>query len=196
MKNSGRNVTILEEINVGERIKALRQKQKLTLQEVAQETGFSTALLSKIENNVVSPPIPTLWKIAAAMGVRIGYFFQEEGIERRDFVITRKDHRRVVFREGSKHGYSYESLSYGKKDARMEPFVVTLSPEERRGGQTFFHEGEELIFILEGRVEFLFSGQSHVLEPGDSVYFNSHIEHRLIAMDGKDAKTLQVVYYL
>lgn len=196
MKNRDRNVAILEEINIGERVKALRQKQKLTLQEVAQETGFSTALLSKIENNVVSPPIPTLWKIAEALKVRIGYFFQEEGLEQRDFIITRRDHRRVVFREGSKHGYSYESLAYGKKDARMEPFVVTLSPEERRGGQTFSHEGEELVFVLEGRVEFKFSGQSYTLEPGDSVYFNAHIDHRLSSLDGKEAKTLQVVYYL
>ncbi len=185
----------MEEVRLGPRIRELRQQRRMTLRHLADKAGLSTALLSKVENNVVSPTIPTLWKICEGLDVRVGYFFQEGGQGSRDYVITRKDKRPVVFREGSKHGYMYESLAYGKPDHAMEPFVVTVAPGERRGGKLFNHAGDELVYVLDGRVEFVLGELSFVLDAGDSVYFNSERPHRLQALDGREARTLQVVYY-
>jgi len=187
--------TWMDEVRLGPRIRELRQQRGMTLRHLADKSGLSTALLSKVENNAVSPTIPTLWRICEGLGVRVGYFFQEGGQESRDYVVTRKDKRPVVFREGSKHGYLYESLAFGKLDHAMEPFVVTVAPGERRGGKLFSHAGDELVYVLEGRVEFILGEFSFVLEEGDSAYFNSERPHRLQALDGKEARTLQVVYY-
>src|SRR3990172_10291931 len=110
----------MNEVRLGPRIGELRQQGGMTLRQLADKAGLSTALLSKVENNVISPTIPTLWKICEALGVRVGYFFQDGDHETRDYVITRKDKRPVVFRDGSKHGYLYESLSYAKTDHAIE----------------------------------------------------------------------------
>ena len=71
----------VEDFDIGVKIKALRTSKKKTLQDVANETGFSPALISQIENNNVSPPIATLSKVAKVLGVRVGYFFKDEGPE-------------------------------------------------------------------------------------------------------------------
>ena len=114
------------EFDIGKKIKTLRKERKLTLQDVANETGFSPALISQIENNNVSPPIATLSKIARFFDVKMSFFFEEgEGATR--YEIVRKDERRVVSRviskDGTGHGYTYETLSYRKKNKNKTKFV-------------------------------------------------------------------------
>src|SRR5512134_4026454 len=112
------------EYNIGSKIKKLRKARKLTLQDVARETGFSPALISQIENNNVSPPIATLSRIAKVLGVRVGYFFKDEGPEEAYEVIRKEDRlgvTRVISRTGGEHGYTYHALTHKKRDKLMEP---------------------------------------------------------------------------
>ena len=108
----------MSEYNIGAKIKELRRAKKLTLQDVANETGFSTALISQIENNNVSPPIATLSKIAGFFDVKIGHFFTENE-EECPFEVVRSHERtvipKVVSKDGTSHGYFFESLSVRKK---------------------------------------------------------------------------------
>ena len=66
-----------EEVRVGEKIKELRERKGLSLKEVADLTGFSTALLSQMENHLVSPSLGTIIKLARALSVRVGDFLGE-----------------------------------------------------------------------------------------------------------------------
>jgi len=144
-----------EEVRVGERIKELRERKGLSLKEVADLTGFSTALLSQMENHLVSPSLGTIVKLARALSVKVGDFLGET--EGEPFTIVRKDERKMVSRfaskEGVKYGYSYESLGFDKKDRHMEPFIVKLEPATVKAAKTSVHEGEEFIFVLEGEME-------------------------------------------
>lgn len=170
-----------EEVRVGEKIKALRERKGLSLKEVADLTGFSTALLSQMENHLVSPSLGTMIKLANALDVRVGDFLGETQGE--PFAIVRKDERKSVSRfaskEGVKYGYSYESLGYAKKNRHMEPFIVTLEPATVKTAKTSVHEGEEFIFVLEGEMEVIFGNHTDVLYPGDSIYYDSTIPHRV-----------------
>ena len=107
------------DFQIGSKIKKLRKARKLTLQDVARETGFSPALISQIENNNVSPPIATLSKIAKFFDVKMGHFFEEEEEERKYEVVRKLDRRvvsRVISKAGTGHGNA--TASYGSARRR------------------------------------------------------------------------------
>jgi transcriptional regulator with XRE-family HTH domain len=153
-----------EEVRVGERVKALREQKGLSLKELADLTGFSTALLSQMENHLVSPSLGTIIKLAKALGVRV------------------------------KYGYSYEALGFEKKDRHMEPFIVTLEPATVKTSKTSVHDGEEFIFVLDGEMEVILGNHTDVLYPGDSIYYDSNIPHRVQCHQDKVTKILAVLY--
>lgn len=185
-----------EEFAIGAKIKALRLARKKTLQDVADDTGFSPALISQIENNNVSPPIATLSKIARVLGVRVGYFFRDEGPEGA-YEVTRREERPVVTRvispTGGRHGYVYHALTHRKRDKLMEPFLLMVDPGAREEETQYSHEGEEFLLILEGEAELLLENERIVLREGDSVYFESSARHRLLAHGQTGAKVLAVL---
>lgn len=185
----------MPEYNIGVKIKELRNAKKLTLQDVANETGFSTALISQIENNKISPPIATLSKIAHFFDVRIGHFFSDTE-EDTPFEVLRHDERtvipRVISKDGSVHGYFYESLSVRKKNKKMDPFLLTLK-EKVTNTDTYSHNGEEFLFVMKGNAELLLDGQLIPLKEGDSVYFDANLKHRLFSSSGDEVKVMVVV---
>ncbi|PLX97142.1 MAG: Cro/Cl family transcriptional regulator [Desulfuromonas sp.] len=183
------------EYNIGAKIKKLRKARKLTLQDVARETGFSPALISQIENNNVSPPIATLSKIARFFDVKMGHFFEEDEEERKFEVVKRDDRRvvsRVISKAGTGHGYTYEALSFRKRNKKMEPFMVTVS--ERAGEETLYnHEGEEFLLIIGGKAEVILEEERFELDEGDAIYFDAALRHRLLSRDGDEVRVLAVV---
>mgnify|MGYP006266446495 CR=1 FL=1 len=185
-----------EEVRVGEKIKALREKKGLSLKELADLTGFSTALLSQMENHLVSPSLGTIIKMARALSVRVGDFLGET--EGEPYTIVRKEERKKVSRfaskDGVKYGYSYESLGFEKKDRHMEPFIVTLEPATVKTAKTSVHDGEEFIFVLEGEMEVILGNHTDILYPGDSIYYDSTIPHRVQCHQDKITRILAVLY--
>ncbi len=186
----------IREIPVGEKIKALREQKQFSLKDLADRTGFSTALISQMENHLVSPSLGALINLANALDVKVGNFFGETQEE--PFAIVRKDERKTVSRfaskEGVKYGYSYESLGFEKKNRRMEPFIVTLEPATIRTSKTSTHEGEEFIFVLEGEMEVILGDHNDILYPGDSIYYDSTIPHRVQCHQEKITRILAVLY--
>lgn len=187
----------LKELNLGEKIKALRQRKGLSLEEMAKRTNLSQPLLSQIEGEVVAPPVATLLKIARALNVNIGYFFQTDETEKKA-VIVRKNERKQVFRriheDPAKVGYYYEALAYPKSDKHMEPFQVKFEVKSKEDLLFFNHKGEEFVFVLEGQLEFNYEKEVFLLEPGDSLYFDSSIPHAFRAVGHKSALAIDVIY--
>ena len=185
----------MSEYNIGAKIKELRRAHKMTLQDVANEIGFSTALISQIENNNVSPPIATLSKIAHFFGVKIGHFFIENE-EECPYEVLRGSERtivpRVVSKDGTNHGYFYESLSVRKQNKKMDPFLLTLN-EKVANTDTYSHNGEEFLFVISGSAELLLDDESVVLNGGDSVYFDANLKHRLTSRGNEEVKVMVVV---
>ncbi len=183
------------EVNVGEKIKEIRESKGLSLQDLASKTGFSTAYLSQLENHLISPPLGAIIKIANSMDVEMGTLFSQAG--KAPFTIVRKDERtptsRVASKEGVRYGYSYESLAPDKINRRMEPFIVTLEPTEKKS-MPYNHEGEEFLFVLEGKIEVQLGSYSDILEPGDSIYYDSTTPHRVACTENAPARILAVIY--
>ena len=187
----------LRELYLGQKIKTLRQRKGLTLQQIADKTSLSVPLLSQIESEVVAPPVATLLKISKALNVNIGYFFQEEESGKRT-VIVRKNERKQIFRriheDPSKVGYYYESLAYPKADKHMEPFQVQFEVKKKEDLVFFNHKGEEFVFVLEGQLECNYEDETFLLETGDSLYFDSSFPHAFRAVGKKNALAIDVIY--
>lgn len=185
----------MSEYNIGSKLKELRKAKKLTLQDVAGETGFSAALISQIENNNISPPIATLSRLAKFYDVKMGHFFSE-GEEECRYEVVRSGERtvipRVISQDGTSHGYFYESLSRTKKNKKMDPFFLTLNDIATNTG-TYSHEGEEFLFVMKGSAVLLLDDQRLILDEGDAVYFDSTLKHRLLANGRGEVKVMAVV---
>jgi transcriptional regulator with XRE-family HTH domain len=165
----------------GKKLKKLRISRKMTLKTVSEETGLSLAMISRIENENISPSIESLSKMAKFFGVKISSLFIEKE-ENRKYEITRRDERKtitsVISEKESRNGYFFESLSFRKKEKKMEPFLITLS-ERIQGVNTYRHDGESFIYVIKGAIELLLENRTITLEEGDSVYFDASVEFRL-----------------
>ena len=182
-------------VEVGKKIRQLREERGLSLQDLADLCGYSSALLSQFENHMVSPPLGALVKLAGALGVSVGDFLGEP--DGRPFVIVRNGDRpvvsRVASREGVNLGYTYEALGFGREGNRMDPFVVTLEPVPIREKHLSTHEGEEFIYVLEGRMRIRLGDHTDILEAGDSLYFSCTTPHHVTCEGDQPAKILAVI---
>jgi transcriptional regulator with XRE-family HTH domain len=186
----------VKKLHIGKKIRDLRKKAGLVLQDLSDRTGLSKPLLSQIEKEVVSPPIATLLKISKALNINISFFFQDNTLEEK-VVLVRKDESKVIdsrFFGREESGYYYEALAYKKSKKYMEPFLVEFKRKRENQLSYFSHDGEEFIYLLEGTLEFRTEDQQYILQPGDSLYFESSAPHAYRAMGRRNARALTVVY--
>jgi len=182
-------------VKVGERVRRVRESRGLSLQDISLRTDIDVSMLKQIEEGALAPPLGTIIKLAKALEMKIGYFISGE--EDRAYTIVRQDDRKVVSRYDSKrakyYGYEYESLAPHKKDRHMEPFLVTLEPAETEEERSA-HDGQEFIFVLEGNMEVRLGEEIHILESGDTIYYDSTVPHLVKCHGNKTTKILAVLY--
>lgn len=183
-------------VPVGERIKTLRTKAGMSLQDLAEKLGYSSAVLNQIENHMVSPPLGTLMKIAKGLDISVGEIWGEPGSA--PYVLTRSGEGSVASRfasiEGINYGYTYTSLGSGMKDRHFEPFIISLEPPTVKKNEPSRHDGEEFLFVLSGKVEICLDGHTDVLEPGDSIHYHARVPHRVCCHGDEPASMIAVVW--
>jgi transcriptional regulator with XRE-family HTH domain len=183
-------------MNVGEKIKYLRESNKITLEVLSERSGLSTDQIIAIEENANLPSLAPLIKVARALGVRLVTFLDDH--DELGPVVTRKTEKGegISFSnnavEKRKH-MDYYSLSKAKSGRHMEPFIIDILASEAEFTLSS-HEGEEFIYVLEGMVEVNYGKDTYVLEPGDSIYYDSIVAHHVHAAPNTSAKILAVVY--
>jgi transcriptional regulator with XRE-family HTH domain len=160
-------------VNVGERLRELRQERDMSMRALAKSSGLSTNALSMIERGRTSPSVSTLYKIAEALGVPITAFFRIEP-PKRDLVFRSATQRqRMHMPRGLWEGLGGEEFTGG-----MEPMLLTLEPGANSGQFQMLHSGHEFVLCLSGQLEYEVKKQRFTLEPGDSLIFAARLEHR------------------
>ncbi|MBO4301353.1 MAG: cupin domain-containing protein [Desulfovibrio sp.] len=181
---------------IGSRIRALRQEHEIDLESLAKITGLSVSYLEKMENDAIYPCIGPLHKVSRALGVRLGTFLDDQFS--RDPVISSINGR--VEADEALHtgriphaGYTYHALAKGKNDRNMEPFHICIYPDngERK---TTSHQGEEFIFVLKGKLLVVYGRETHVLSPGETIYYNSIVPHYVGAAGDEPVEFIAVTY--
>ena len=187
-----------KELQIGSKVRELRENKLYTLQDLSTKTGFPKILLSDIEKGDFIPPVATLLKLAKSLNVGMAYFFEEMDIDEK-ISITRRGERVRIKRRPHHHeegevDYIYESLETKRSDKHMEPLFVEFQPVDTSDMVFVNHEGEEFLYVLDGTVEFRTDDRTEILEPGDALYFDSDINHSLRSLNGKTAKAVVAVW--
>jgi transcriptional regulator with XRE-family HTH domain len=177
---------------IGQRLRKSRKERGLTLDVLAEKTGFSKSYLSQIENLKREPSIGTLTKIAYALGVDALFLISgvQPEAEQSDFTLVRADERKPVPDAFGKTGLSYESVAYKKKDRLMDAYIVEMGFDFPKGTKPW--EGQEFVFVLEGTHEFVYDGKSYALHKGDSYYFDTSKTHMGRSIGSKPSRVLAV----
>ena len=182
---------VILEAEIGNRIKALRAEKGITLEQLAKQTGFTKGYLSKVEKSKKAPPVSTLGNIARAFNVTISSLLGEER-SRTSFCLVRRDERPLIARDGTAFGYSYEAMAYNYPNKIMEPFILTL-PLGRKKKTFYQHEGEEILFVIQGSMKFLHGSNEYIVNEGDCIYFDSSVPHFGESIGRKEVKCFMVI---
>jgi transcriptional regulator with XRE-family HTH domain len=160
-------------IDVGDRLKELRQERGRSMRALARLSGLSTNALSMIERGRTSPSVSTLYKLADALEVPITAFFRTEPPRQEIVFMKATQHNRVEFQRGVWEGLGGESFL-----GRVEPFLLTLESGASSGPFGMIHSGHEFVMCLEGKLEYEVEEAHFSLEPGDTLLFASKMRHR------------------
>jgi transcriptional regulator with XRE-family HTH domain len=160
-------------VDVGGRLRELRQERNMSMRALARASGLSTNALSMIERGRTSPSVSTLNKLSEALEVPITAFFRTEP-PRYDVVFRKAaDRKRVTYQNGV-----WENLGGETFTGRIEPFIVNLVGGSSSGPFGMIHSGHEFIICLKGRLDYEVEDQHFLLEPGDCLLFASRLRHR------------------
>jgi transcriptional regulator with XRE-family HTH domain len=163
------------EPSLGDRLKALRQGQGLSLRALADRSGVTYGALSHIENGRSSPAVSTLKKVLAALDTTLGEFFAADEGPRRE--------PRFVFRAGElvnllgRSPMKYLSVPGAPRDRALQLMWEVYPPGKGTGADDYVHAGEEGGFCVTGRIELVVDGHRGLLGPGDAYYFDSTLPH-------------------
>ncbi len=184
------------EVAIGRAVRTFRQQKLMTVATLSQQTGLSIGMLSKIENGITSPSLTTLQTLAHALSVPLTSFFRRFE-ESREAMHVKAGDAVEIERRGTRAGHQYNLLGHIGANASgviVEPYMITLT-EQSDVFPTFQHDGIELLFMLEGKVEYRHGDRTYLMEPGDSLFFDADAPHgpeRLIKLP---ARYLSVISY-
>ncbi len=182
---------IINEADIGKRIKSLRNEKRVTLKDLAAQTGFTKGYLSKVEKSEKAPPVSTLGILARALNVTISNLLGEDD-QSASICLVKKAERPRIMRTGTSVGYSYEALAQNFKNKMMDPFILTL-PVHAKKQIRYQHPGQEILFVLEGTMKFHHGTQVFIAEEGDCVYLDSGIPHFGESVGDKAVKCFMVI---
>jgi transcriptional regulator with XRE-family HTH domain len=197
MSQKEQAVSTADEFRIGGKIKDLREKNVYTLHDLATKTGISKSVLAEIESDEIMPPVATLLKLARALNVGMAYFFKDEAPAEQVSVTRAGERISVKRRPHHRDGevdYIYESLEARMPGKHMEPLLVEFVPMEKAEMVFTSHEGEEFIFLLDGRLEFRTNDRVETLSAGDALYFDSVLNHSFRSLTDTPARAVVVVW--
>ncbi len=181
---------ILPHKEIAARLRGLRDAMDWSEQDLAAKINCEAALVRKYESGDVEIPVSFLTDVAHVAGVSLTEIITGADAHLHNYAITPKGQGLSVQR---RKDYDYWSLAARMDGRIMEPFLVRVPPKEQKDLTFSAHNGQEFIYMLEGRLELWLDDKAHTLAAGDSIIFDSRISHALRGLDGKDALFLDVL---
>lgn len=184
------------ELAIGREVRAHRHQQNITVAELAQLTGISIGMVSKIENGNTSPSLSTLQTLSNALGVTLTSFFRRFE-ESRTAIHTKAGEGVEMERAGTRAGHQYNLLGHIGSNASgvtVEPYLITLN-EESDIFPTFQHDGIEMLYMLQGKVSYRHGDYLYIMKVGDTLFFDADAPHGPEVLHELPARFISVISY-
>jgi len=168
----------LQPYAIADKLRTLRLRRSMGLAQLAEHTGFSSAMLSRLENGRLVPTLPTLTRIALVFNVGLDYFFSDP--RKRHVVAVVRCNERKVFPSDPKSAHvswHFESLDFRVNERKLSGYLAHFHPLPPDKVVPHYHQGVELLYLIEGKLEMKIGVETFQLSAGDSIYFDSVQKH-------------------
>ncbi len=178
---------------IGRKIRALRLRKKIGLVDLGRHTGLSASMLSQLENGKLIPTLPTLARIAMVFDVGVDHFFGDRR-KRSLFTLTRPAGRiRFPDRpDAPTPAFFFECLAYAVQDKSLQAYLAEFPQIDPKSAVEHFHDGAELVYLIEGSLTIHCQDESHELRAGDCVYFDSSEPHSYCGTSKTSARAIVI----
>ena len=162
-------------IDLGLRLKEFRLRRGLSQTELARLVGVTASTISQVESNLIYPSLPALMKMAEALAVDLTSFFEDrqEGASR--LIFTPADAVEVKFANMPEGAVQARLLYPVDVEVKAEPYLIEIKPKAKLPAHFFFHKGEEVGYVLSGRLQVRVGKAVHHVKTGDVIYLTSEI---------------------
>lgn len=178
--------------SIGKNVHELRKKVNLSLDALANLSGVSKAMLSQIEQSKVNPTIATLWKIARGLGVDFNALLGNSEQEKL-FFVQKADSAIVI--KNTDRTYELKILAPPQMVDELEQYWVTFDPNGAMVSDPHFTGTEEIVTVLEGRVEVKTGDKTASLNKGDSIRYHADMAHSIREVAGISSQIHLTVYF-
>ncbi|HOQ31037.1 MAG TPA: XRE family transcriptional regulator [Candidatus Hydrogenedens sp.] len=185
--------------SLGQHIARLRQGKGISREELAQRSHCTPEIIEALEEGHLSPSLVPLLQIARGLGVHLGTLLDDK--PHAEPVITRNGDKKspIVRFSGIRVAsdtstLEFHPLAYNKAGRHMEPFLIDIHPTVSEDCMFSVHEGEEFIFVLDGKIQVSYGSDIFILAPGDSIYYDSTTPHEVRSANEENARILAVIY--
>ncbi len=185
-----------EVIPIAQRIRDLRTRQNLSLEQFSWISDIDVDRLAAIEERRILPDVATIVKISRALRIETGCLLGERS-ESGYTVVRRKDRMNIARHAAGaaeRPNYHYQSLASGVAGRSMEIFLLTLTTGAG-SDELSIHDGEEFLLVTEGAVRVTLGDREETLEEGDSIYYRAGIPHNVKNLSGRDKAVIMAVIY-
>lgn len=186
------------ENKIGAKLRQLRDAKEMSIEQLAEQSQCHADQIRQIEAGALVPSLTPLMEISRALGERLGTLMDDEPVEG-PAVFDNAQAPNVIRFSGkdpkaTSSNLDFYSMAASKKDRHMEPFMIDVKPRTGETSPLSGHEGEEFIYVIEGRIQINYGRTTYDLEVGQSIYYDSVVPHDVHAKGDETAKILAVVY--
>ncbi len=179
-------------IDLGTRLKELRTKRALSQTELAKLVGVTPSTISQVESNQIYPSLPALFKMAEILSVDVTSFFHGEEAAPGRVVFPSSESVDVQFQNLPKHSITGKLLTPVDFESKAEPYIIEIPSKKSLPSHFFTHKGEEIGYLLSGKLQLKIKNAVHTVRAGDVVYLTTEMPSQWKNLGANPARLLWI----
>ncbi|MBA3036660.1 MAG: helix-turn-helix domain-containing protein [Desulfobacterium sp.] len=180
------------QLDLGTRLKEIRSRRGLSQTELAKLVGVTSSTISQIESNQIYPSLPALIKIAESLSVKVSTFFGELDTTSERVVFSFSNAANLQFSNLTKGVINGKALMPVESDSKAKVYLINVPPKTSIASHFFIYKGEEVGYLLTGRLQFKLKNKLHTAKEGDLIYLTTEVPTQWKNPDTETARLLWI----